>query len=158
MRNEKGITLIALVITIIVLLILAGISLAMLTGDNGLLTRSQKSANDNAIGGAKDIVSMDIQDGNVEYLQKYYSTTSTSDRQESSLSLRAIIEGSTSPAVTGKIPAKANGCDVEVDSTKNEITISKDNRKCVGSVAYTAAVDSTSPATYVVTWGVMQDK
>ena len=32
--NEKGITLIALVITIIVLLILAGISIAMLTGEN----------------------------------------------------------------------------------------------------------------------------
>ena len=33
--NEKGITLIALVITIIVLLILAGVSIATLTGDNG---------------------------------------------------------------------------------------------------------------------------
>lgn len=38
--KEKGITLIALVITIIVLLILAGISIAMLTGDNGLLTKA----------------------------------------------------------------------------------------------------------------------
>ena len=34
-RNPKGITLIALVITIIVLLILAGVSIATLTGDNG---------------------------------------------------------------------------------------------------------------------------
>ena len=32
-KNEKGITLIALVVTIIVLLILAGISIAMLTGE-----------------------------------------------------------------------------------------------------------------------------
>jgi type II secretory pathway pseudopilin PulG len=32
--NNKGITLIALVITIIVLLILAGVSIATLTGDN----------------------------------------------------------------------------------------------------------------------------
>ena len=32
--KEKGITLIALVITIIVLLILAGVSIAMLTGEN----------------------------------------------------------------------------------------------------------------------------
>ena len=39
-RKEKGITLIALVITIIVLLILAGVSIAMLTGDNGILTRA----------------------------------------------------------------------------------------------------------------------
>ena len=40
MKNNKGITLIALVITIIVLLILAGISIAMLTGENGILTNS----------------------------------------------------------------------------------------------------------------------
>ena len=39
MRNEKGITLIALVITIIVLLILAGVTIAMLTGNNGILTK-----------------------------------------------------------------------------------------------------------------------
>ncbi len=39
--GEKGITLIALIITIIVLLILAGVSIAMLTGDNGILTRSK---------------------------------------------------------------------------------------------------------------------
>ena len=44
-RNSKGITLIALVITIIVLLILAGVSIAMLTGDNGILTQAN-SANE----------------------------------------------------------------------------------------------------------------
>ena len=39
-KSEKGITLIALVITIIVLLILAGISITMLTGDNSILSRA----------------------------------------------------------------------------------------------------------------------
>lgn len=39
-KQSKGITLIALVITIIILLILAGISIMMLTGDNGLLTKA----------------------------------------------------------------------------------------------------------------------
>ncbi len=42
-KNMKGITLIALVITIIVLLILSGVSIAMLTGQNGILTQAQKS-------------------------------------------------------------------------------------------------------------------
>lgn len=42
-KNQKGITLIALVITIIVLLILAGVAIAMLTGDNGIITNAQKS-------------------------------------------------------------------------------------------------------------------
>ena len=44
-RKEKGITLIALVISIIVLLILAGVSIAMLTGDNGILTQAQNAKN-----------------------------------------------------------------------------------------------------------------
>lgn len=39
-RQEKGITLIALVVTIIVLLILAGISISMLAGDNGILNKA----------------------------------------------------------------------------------------------------------------------
>ena len=40
---QKGITLIALVITIIVLLILAGVGIAMLTGQNGILTQAQSA-------------------------------------------------------------------------------------------------------------------
>ena len=46
LRKERGITLIALVITIIVLLILAGVSIAMLTGENGILTQAQRAANE----------------------------------------------------------------------------------------------------------------
>ena len=42
-NTNKGITLIALVVTIIVLLILAGISISMLTGQNGILTRAAES-------------------------------------------------------------------------------------------------------------------
>ena len=42
-RREKGITLIALVITIIVLLILAGVTIAALTGDNGILNQAGKA-------------------------------------------------------------------------------------------------------------------
>ena len=41
--NKKGITLISLVITIIILLILAGVSIAMLTGENGILTQAKKA-------------------------------------------------------------------------------------------------------------------
>ena len=46
MRQSKndGITLIALVITIIVLLVLAGISISMLTGNNGIITKAGEAA------------------------------------------------------------------------------------------------------------------
>lgn len=41
MKKNNGITLIALVITIIILLILAGITLAIVAGDNGILGKAQ---------------------------------------------------------------------------------------------------------------------
>ena len=43
-KKQRGITLIALVITIIVLLILAGVTIATLTGENGILTRAADTA------------------------------------------------------------------------------------------------------------------
>ena len=45
-KQTSGITLIALVLTIIVLLILAGVSIAMLTGENGILTQAQRAKNE----------------------------------------------------------------------------------------------------------------
>ena len=50
MKNQKGITLIALVVTIVVLLILAGTSIAMLGGDNGIITNAQDAAAANTEG------------------------------------------------------------------------------------------------------------
>jgi len=54
MKNNKGITLIALVVTIIVLLILAGISIAMLTGENGILKNANDAKTQNAYYGADE--------------------------------------------------------------------------------------------------------
>ena len=49
-KNENAITLIALVVTIVVLLILAGISISMVLGNNGLITKAKeaKDAAENA--------------------------------------------------------------------------------------------------------------
>ena len=43
-RKVKGITLIALVVTVIVLLILAGVAINLTVGDNGLFKRAQNAA------------------------------------------------------------------------------------------------------------------
>ena len=42
-KNARGITLIALVITIIVLLILAGVTINALSGENGIITKSKEA-------------------------------------------------------------------------------------------------------------------
>ena len=44
-KERRGVTLIALVITIIVLLILAGVTIAMLTGDNGIISKAMQAKN-----------------------------------------------------------------------------------------------------------------
>ena len=58
LKNNKGITLIALVITIIVLLILAGVSIAMLTGDNGILTQATSARDDTKAAELADKINM----------------------------------------------------------------------------------------------------
>ena len=62
--NAKGITLIALVITIIILLILASVSIAMLTGDNGILKQAQNAKN-------KTEEAQRNEESDLDYINKY---------------------------------------------------------------------------------------
>ena len=57
-HSNKGITLIALVITIIVLLILAGVSIAMLTGENGVLTKATEAKEQTEVAQEKEEIQM----------------------------------------------------------------------------------------------------
>ena len=59
-NKEKGITLIALVVTIIVLLILAGVSIAMLTGPNGLLTQADEARTETDMAGAREKIQLEV--------------------------------------------------------------------------------------------------
>lgn len=59
-RNKKGITLISLVITIIVLLILAGISISMLTGNNGILNRASESKENTRAGTIQERIALAV--------------------------------------------------------------------------------------------------
>ena len=59
-NKQKGITLIALVVTIVVLLILVGVSVTTLAGQNGILTRTVQAKLNNEIGQVKEIASLKI--------------------------------------------------------------------------------------------------
>ena len=61
MKN-KGITLIELVVTIVVLLILAGVSISTLIGENGIITQAQKSKEQTEIGREKEYISLAVAD------------------------------------------------------------------------------------------------
>ncbi len=60
MKEEKGITLIALVITIIILLILAGVSIATLTGENGLLSKANTAKTETKKASAEEQVKIAV--------------------------------------------------------------------------------------------------
>lgn len=60
MRKEKGITLIALVVTIVVLLILAGVSISMLTGENGIVTQASKANEETTIAREQEQVDLAV--------------------------------------------------------------------------------------------------
>ncbi len=75
MKNQKGITLIALVITIIVLLILAGVSIAMLTGDNGILTQTNKAKYTQIEGQVKEEINLAVQAAKMFAEEKAVSTS-----------------------------------------------------------------------------------
>lgn len=65
-KDVKGITLIALVIAIIVLLILAAVSIAMLTGENGLLQKATKAKEENKLAQAKEQINLMLQEYRIE--------------------------------------------------------------------------------------------
>lgn len=65
-KNERGITLIALVVTIIVLLILAGIAINLIVGNNGLFTRAESAEKESEIAEVIDMARMDIMSKEVE--------------------------------------------------------------------------------------------
>ena len=60
MKSNKGVTLVALVVTIIVLIILAGISINLILGDNGLITRAQEAKKQQKIAEVKEKLSLEL--------------------------------------------------------------------------------------------------
>ena len=119
MTNNKGITLIALVITIIVLLILAGVSIAMLTGQNGVLKRANDASDDSKRAEIADKVNMAIQSA---YTDAVVANTTTPAIQSTKLT---DIYASDNTGETLAITEGTLGTDKEVTAT---VTVTKDSK------------------------------
>ena len=76
MKKERGITLIALVITIIVLLILAGVSISLVVGNNGVLTQATGAVEKNREATAIEDVQMAWASAKTQYLNDWASDAS----------------------------------------------------------------------------------
>ena len=112
-KQANGITLIALVITIIVLLILAGVSIAMLTGENGILTQAQNASKQTEIAEEKEQIAL-AYNGAVTEKQ---STDITAD----DLKEQFEANGVDNVTVTGENPIKVTF--TEEDGTTRTYTI-----------------------------------
>lgn len=73
-KKERGITLVALVVTIVVLLILAGVSISMVLGNNGIVTKAKETqtAQDKAY--AEDVVESGLKAVQIEVLSNTLPT------------------------------------------------------------------------------------
>ena len=66
LKNEKGITLVALVITIIVLLILAGVTLSMVMGDSGIFGKANNAKEQTKLSNAEEIIKLAVLENKVK--------------------------------------------------------------------------------------------
>lgn len=78
-KKERGITLVALVVTIVVLLILAGVSISMVLGNNGIVTKAKETqtAQDKAY--AEDVIESGLKAVQIEVLSNTLPTGKTAN-------------------------------------------------------------------------------
>lgn len=65
-KNNYGITLIALAVTIIIMLILAGVTISALTGNSGITTQAKHSKTKNELAAYKEQIDLFIADKKME--------------------------------------------------------------------------------------------
>ncbi len=161
MKKNKGITLIALVITIIILLILAGISIATLTGENGLLTKANTAQMQTKEKSAKEKIEIAItssinKDGsfNVEDFEKEIENlggtviekteetiTVEMDDYEAVIDITTgkIIKFESTKGIKPKVEAnlyQENGSELVPDTTYEKVILTVDvkNKEELGSI------------------------
>lgn len=141
MKNNKGITLIALVVTIIVLLILAGVSIAMLTGQNGILNRASEASYESKLSNAAESMSYNV----TEAITAHYNTTyvtGTTDKTGADSIEKAIVAGIVK-SISGTSPNYTATSDSNV-----KVTLGAGIVTTTGSEAVTAGDTATITLTY----------
>lgn len=79
LKEKRGITLIALVVTIIILLILAGVSITAVVSDNGIVNKAQKANELTDIGSDRELIEMSLSEWrlseDVENMVDFFNNT-----------------------------------------------------------------------------------
>ena len=129
LKRNNGITLIALVVTIIVLLILAGISINMLTGQNGILKRATEAKNTTGEAQERESIQVAITSAQTEDLAKGSEITDETLRKE----IKNTIGSDNNLSGTGPwvYHGKTNNYTIEKDGSLSKKTSAQE-----GTLAY----------------------
>ena len=128
-QKNHGITLIALVITIIVLLILAGVTIATLTGNNGILTRANEASRESEIASVKEQAQLDItnwiaeelkngRDGTIDEWTDIKTILDTANPDEGNRYYVEVTEDGTLNATGGGVADSVDWSNVQNKPTK----------------------------------------
>ncbi len=141
-KANKGITLIALVITIIVLLILAAVSIATLTGENGILSKANTAKIETVKAGAKEKVQIAVMSsfdnsGKLDYTQLKTNLDN----------VEGIDKKTVPPTITEDtfpFTVKVDGYDVKIEEN-GKVTVSGDNQAPNPPESSLPSTDDTKP-------------
>ena len=135
-KGEKGITLVALVITIIVLLILAGVSISLVIGQNGVLSKATNAVSENEKANVEQDLKLAVADAEIAYYEAWVSNQS--------------VEKSTYYAEEDYYTNNATNGTVTLDATNTDTTVVKGTYTVTNGGSYNFTVTIAS-GTVVVT-------
>ena len=129
LRNKKGITLIALVVTIVVLLILAGVTISLLLDENGIIAKSKDARTETRVSQIEDEVGM--------WKQHNFINKESNQAQESADTMLANL-------ISRKLLTEE-----EIDRDQELITIKKKDGTIIKEISYSNVTINISktPAT-----------
>ena len=148
-KGKKGITLIALVITIIVLLILAGVTIAMVVGDNGILSRSNEAKETTNIAKIQEEIDLKVADWVIEYQTINFRTSDSSSNGE----IKAMKENGVAQVADNTVVATTynNAAEyvcVQINAGRankaGEYTVTADTKTVESETVYEVSVKDTS--------------
>ena len=126
LKNKKGITLIALVVTIVVLLILAGVTISLLLDENGIIAKSKDARTETRVSQIEDEVGM--------WKQHNFINKESNQEQESADTMLANL-------ISRKLLTEE-----EIDRDKELITIKKKDGTIVKEISYSSVTINISKA------------
>ncbi len=143
-KNTKGITLVALVITVIVLLILAGVTIMTLFGENGLITMAQKAKSETENAQANTIAEIDSL---IDELNSILNEDGNNGGESGGGSTPVEPDNPPSPAEPvgpNNKPLVTNNSLKEIDTTQNREVEDTKGNKVVIPKGFKIATDSGS--------------